>query len=147
MPTKTTAKDKAAPAFSAAERAAMRERAKELKAGEEKAALERDLHEKIAAMPDADRVIAERVHAIVMAAAPHLTPKTWYGMPAYANGDGKLVCWFKPADKFKMRYATLGFEDAATLDEGSMWATSWALTKITDADAKRIADLVKQAAR
>jgi uncharacterized protein YdhG (YjbR/CyaY superfamily) len=136
---------KTAPQFSAAEKAAMKERAKELKAGDEKAAMERDLREKIAAMPDADRVIAERVHAIVTEAAPDLTPKTWYGMPAYAR-DGKLVAWFKPADKFKMRYATLGFEDGALLDDGSMWPTSWAITKITESDAKKIAEIVKKAA-
>jgi len=140
-----TTKDKSAPAFSAAERAAMRERAKELKAGEERGEWLRDLQTKIAEMPDADRAIAERVHAIVTEAAPELTPKTWYGMPAYAR-DGKLVAWFKPADKFKMRYATLGFEDGAQLDDGSMWATSWALTAITESDAKKIAEIVKKAA-
>ena len=136
---------KTAPQFSAAEKAAMKERAKELKAGEEKAEWLRDLQAKIAEMPESDRVMAERIHRIVTEVAPHLTPKTWYGMPAYAK-DGKLVAWFKPADKFKQRYATFGFEEAAALDDGSMWATSWALTKISDADAKRIADLVKQAA-
>ena len=146
MATKTTAKDKAAPAFSAEERAAMKERAKELKAGEEKAEWARELHAKIAEMPESDRVMAERIHKIVSEVAPHLTPKTWYGMPAYANREGKLVCFFKAAAKFNSRYATFGMEENAKLDDGSMWPTSWALTKITDADAKRIADLVKQAA-
>jgi len=91
-------------------------------------------------------VMAERIHAIVMETAPHLVPKTWYGMPAYANGEGKLVCFFKAADKFKARYATFGMEENAKLDDGSMWATSWALTKLTAADEKRIAELVKKAA-
>lgn len=143
--TRTAATDKTAPAFTVEERAAMKERAKELKADAEKADWERDLQAKIAEMPEPDRVMAERIHAVVTATAPHLTPKTWYGMPAYAR-DGKLVCFFKPADKFKSRYATFGFEEAALLDEGSMWATSWALTKLTTADEKRIAELVKKAA-
>ena len=149
MPTTKTAKPaatgKSAPAFSADERAAMKERAKELKAGEERGEWLRDLLAKIADMPESDRVLAERIHAIVTKTAPHLVPKTWYGMPAYAR-DGKLVAWFKAADKFKQRYATFGFEDSATLDDGSMWATSWALTKLTPADEKRIAELVKKAA-
>ena len=139
-------KDKSAPAFSADERAAMKERAKELKAGAEKADGLRDLLAKIADMPDADRVMAERIHAIVMEVAPHLAPKTWYGMPAYATRDGKLICFFKAADKFKSRYATFGMEENAKLDDGSMWATSWALTKLTPADEKKIAELVKVAA-
>jgi uncharacterized protein YdhG (YjbR/CyaY superfamily) len=143
---RTPGKDKSAPAFSSDERAAMKERAKELKAGEERGEWLSDLQAKIAAMPDADRVMAERIHAIVMETAPHLLPKTWYGMPAYANKDGKLVCFFKAADKFKSRYATFGMEENAKLDDGSMWATSWALTKLTAADEKRIADLVKKAA-
>ncbi len=92
-----------------------------------------------------DRVMAERVHAIVTAAAPELAPKTWYGMPSWANGDGKIVCFFKSAAKFDSKYATLGFEEAANLDDGAMWATSFALTEITDAEATRIAELVKQA--
>ena len=143
MPTKT----KAAPQFSADEKAAMKERARELKAEGEKADGLRDLQTKIAEMPDSDRVMAERIHQIVTEVAPHLVPKTWYGMPAYANQDGKLVCFFKAADKFKSRYATFGMEENAKLDDGSMWATSWALTELTDADAKRIAELVKRAAR
>ena len=143
MPTKT----KAAPQFSADEKAAMKERARELKAEGEKADGLRDLQTKIAEMPDSDRVMAERIHQIVTEVAPHLVPKTWYGMPAYANQDGKLVCFFKAADKFKSRYATFGMEENAKLDDGSMWATSWALTELTDADAKRIAELVRKAAR
>ena len=131
--------------FTAEERAAMKERAKELKAEAQKADGESALLAKIAEMPGADRLLAERVHAIVTAAAPGLSPKTWYGMPAYANGDGKVVCFFQSADKFKSRYATLGFNADAKLDEGSMWATSFALTKLTAADEKRIATLVKKA--
>jgi uncharacterized protein YdhG (YjbR/CyaY superfamily) len=145
-PAMAATKDKTAPAFSADERSAMKERAKELKSGAEKADWERDLHAKIADMPDADRVMAERIHAIVTEVAPHLTPKTWYGMPAYANADGKLVCFFKAAAKFNSRYATFGFEENAALDDGSMWATSWALTKLTPADEKKIAELVRKAA-
>ncbi len=141
---RTAATDKSAPAFSADERAAMKERAKELKAGTEKADWARDLQAKIAEMPDSDRLMAERIHAIVTAAAPDLAPKTWYGMPAYVK-DGKLICFFKSADKFKSRYATFGFEENAALDDGSMWATSWALTKMTAADEQRIAELVKKA--
>jgi uncharacterized protein YdhG (YjbR/CyaY superfamily) len=140
---------KSAKLFSDAERDAMKERAKEQKAaarrGKEEADGESDVLAKIAEMPASDRVMAERIHAVVKASAPALTPKTWYGMPAYAK-DGKLVCFFKAADKFKTRYATFGFEEAANLDDGSMWATSWALTKLTDADEKKIAALVKKAA-
>ena len=95
-------------------------------------------------MPPSDREMAERIHAIVKATAPGLEPKTWYGMPAWAK-DGKVICFFKAADKFKSRYATLGFEEAANLDDGSMWATSWALTKLTPAGEKEIAQLVKKA--
>jgi uncharacterized protein YdhG (YjbR/CyaY superfamily) len=134
--------------FTADEKAAMRERARELKAESrrdaDRAEGERDLLAKIAEMPDSDRVMAERIHAIVTAAAPDLSPKTWYGMPAYAR-DGKLVCFFKSADKFKARYATLGFEEDAHLDDGAMWPTSWALTKLTAADEAKIAALVKKA--
>ena len=108
----------------------MKERARELKAEAAKADGESDLLAKIAEMPKADRVIAERFHAIVTANAPDLAPKTWYGMPAYAK-DGKLVCFFKSADKFKSRYATFGFEESANLDDGAMWPTSYALTKLT----------------
>ncbi|MDQ1383073.1 MAG: hypothetical protein QOG65_452 [Actinomycetota bacterium] len=134
--------------FTAEEKAAMRERAKELKAetrrGAERADGERDLLAKIADMPESDRVMAERIHEIVTATAPELDPKTWYGMPAYAR-DGKLICFFKAADKFKSRYATFGFEEDARLDDGTMWATSWALTRLTKADEERIAALVKKA--
>jgi uncharacterized protein YdhG (YjbR/CyaY superfamily) len=146
----TTATDKSAPRFSDDERAAMKERAKELKAQaraeNDKAAGERDVLAKIAEMPEPDRVMAERIHAIVKASAPALSPKTWYGMPAYANKDGKLVCFFKAADKFKSRYATFGFEESANLDDGAMWPTSWALTKLTPSDEARIGALVKKAA-
>jgi uncharacterized protein YdhG (YjbR/CyaY superfamily) len=134
--------------FTADEKAAMRERAREAKAearrGTDRAAGEKDLLAKIAEMPESDRVIAERIHAIVTAAAPDLSPKTWYGMPAYAR-DGKIVCFFQAADKFKARYATFGFNEDAHLDEGAMWPTSWALTKLTAADEKKIAELVKRA--
>ena len=140
---------KAAKVFTADERAAMQERAKELKAETrsraDRADGERDLLAKIAEMPEPDRTIAERIHAIVKANAPALVPKTWYGMPAYTN-DGKIVCFFKAADKFKSRYATFGFDEAANLDEGTMWATSWALTKLSAADEARIGALVKRAA-
>ncbi len=134
--------------FTADERAAMKERARELKVearrDKDRAEGERDLLEKIAEMPKADRVLAERIHAIVTANAPDLFPKTWYGMPAYAR-DGKIVCFFKSADKFKSRYATFGFEEAANLDDGTMWTTSFAVTKLTSADEKKIATLVKKA--
>ena len=133
--------------FSTEERAAMRERARELKASANKEEAERDVLEKIAEMPKADRVMAERVHAIVKESAPSLSPKTWYGMPAYANGDGKVVCFFKSADKFKSRYATLGFSDLANLDEGTMWPTDFALKKLTGADESKIAALVKKAVK
>ena len=135
--------------FTKEEREAMRERARELKAEARRSASradgERDLQEKIAEMPEADRELATRIHAIVTKTAPGLLPKTWYGMPAYANDDGKVVCFFQSAEKFKSRYATLGFNADAKLDEGSMWATSFALTKLTAADEKRIATLVKKA--
>jgi uncharacterized protein YdhG (YjbR/CyaY superfamily) len=136
--------------FTADERAAMKERARELKAearaNQDREAGERDLLSKIAEMPKADRVLAERFHAIVTTNAPGLMPKTWYGMPAYAE-DGKVVCFFKSADKFKSRYATIGFEETARLDDGTMWQTSFAVTKLTPADEKKIAALVKKAVR
>lgn len=135
--------------FSAEERAAMKARARELKAEERasrnRAEGERAVLAAIAELPDADRALAERFHAIVTASAPALWPKTWYGMPAYAR-DGKVVCFFKSASKFNSRYATIGFEDAANLDQGTMWPTSFALTKLTAADEKAIAALVKHAA-
>jgi uncharacterized protein YdhG (YjbR/CyaY superfamily) len=141
--------DKASEGFSDGERAAMKERAQELKAaaraGKDKADGESAVLAKIAEMPESDRVMAERIHAVVKANAPGLTPKTWYGMPAYAR-DGKVVCFFKSADKFKSRYATFGFEEDAKLDEGAMWPTSFALTELTAADEARIGALVKKAA-
>jgi uncharacterized protein YdhG (YjbR/CyaY superfamily) len=130
--------------FTAEERAAMKERAKELKAAKTKEEGERALLEKIAEMPKPDRVMAERLHAIVTKSAPNLSPKTWYGMPAYAKDD-QIVCFFKSADKFKSRYATLGFEEAANLDEGAMWPTSFALKRLTADDEKKIGALVKKA--
>ena len=135
--------------FTAEERAAMKERAKELKAearaDRDRAAGERDVLAKIAEMPEPDRAMAERLHAIIKASAPALSPKTWYGMPAYANKDGKVVCFFQSAQKYHFRYSTFGFQEAANLDEGTMWPTSWALTELTAADEKRIAALVKRA--
>jgi uncharacterized protein YdhG (YjbR/CyaY superfamily) len=135
--------------FTAEERAAMRERAKELKAEErankKKAAGESDLLAKIAEMPEPDRAMAERLHEIVKASAPALSPKTWYGMPAYANKDGKVVCFFQSAQKFNSRYATLGFSDEANLDEGAMWPTSFALKELTAAEEAKIGALVKKA--
>jgi uncharacterized protein YdhG (YjbR/CyaY superfamily) len=132
--------------FTAEERAAMRERAKEAKAAQNKADGESELLAKIAEMPKADRVMGERIHAIVTDNAPDLEPKTWYGMPAYAK-DGKVVCFFKAASKFKERYATFGFNEAANLDDGAMWPTSYALTELTAGDEKKIAALVKKAVR
>ena len=132
--------------FTAEERAAMRERAKELKAAKNKEEAERDVLAKIAEMPKEDRALAERIHAIVKAAAPGLSPRTWYGMPAYTNDDGKVVVFFKSADKFKSRYATLGFEEAANIDKGVMWPTSFALKELTDAEETKIRALVKKAA-
>jgi uncharacterized protein YdhG (YjbR/CyaY superfamily) len=141
-------KTKTAKIFSDDERAAMIERAKEQKAeargAKEAAEGESDVLAKIAEMPPTDRAMATRLHAAIKAAAPNLSPKTWYGMPAYTKA-GKLICFFKAADKFKTRYATFGFEENANLDDGSMWATSWALTKLTAADEAQIVALVKKA--
>jgi len=135
--------------FTDAERAAMKERAKELKAEaraqKKKEDGEKDLLAKIAEMPEPDRAIATRVHEIVKANAPGLFPKTWYGMPAYANADGKVVCFFQSAAKFDTRYATFGFNDTANLDEGPMWPTAFALKELTPAEEERIAALVKKA--
>jgi uncharacterized protein YdhG (YjbR/CyaY superfamily) len=128
--------------FTKEEKAAMRARAKELKAAEEG---EEAIAAALKKMAPADRALGQRVHALVTETAPDLTPKTWYGMPAYANKDGKVVCYFKTAGKFKMRYSELGFNDAANLDDGSMWPIVYALTKLTKADEARIAKLVKQA--
>jgi uncharacterized protein YdhG (YjbR/CyaY superfamily) len=137
--------------FTDEERAAMKERAQELKAearrrsrAEKEADAEKAVLAKIAEMPEPDRVMAERLHAIIKASAPDLSPRTWYGMPAYAK-DGKVVCYFTAASKFKERYATFGFNDKANLDDGNMWPTSFALTKLTAAEEKKIAALVKKA--
>jgi uncharacterized protein YdhG (YjbR/CyaY superfamily) len=144
----TTASGKTSKGFTAEERAAMKERAKELKeearANRDKAAGEHAVLAKIAEMPEPDRAMAERLHAIIKASAPALSPRTWYGMPAYAK-EGKVVCYFTPASKFKERYATFGFNDTANLDEGAMWPTSFALKELTAAEEARISALVKQA--
>jgi len=132
--------------FTAEEKAAMNERAKELKAEAAKADGEKALLEKVAEMKGTDRAIATRLHAIVTAAAPGLAPKTWYGMPAYAK-DGKIVCFFQSAAKFGSRYATFGFSDEANIDQGAMWPTSWALQALTAAEEKKIVALVKKAVR
>jgi uncharacterized protein YdhG (YjbR/CyaY superfamily) len=141
---------KASKGFTDEERAAMKERAQELKAaarrgpGAKKTDGESDVLAKIAEMPEPDRAMAERLHAIIKASAPALLPRTWYGMPAYAK-DGKVVCFFQSAQKFKSRYATLGFSDAANLDEGAMWPTAFALKELTAAEEERIEELVKRA--
>ena len=149
-PKKTTQKsDETATGFSADEKAAMKERAKELKAEARakkgKADGESDLLAKIAELSEPDRVMATRLHEIIKANAPSLLPKTWYGMPAYANADGKVVCFFQGADKFKTRYSTLGFSDTATLDDGDMWPSAFALTALTADTEARIIALVQQA--
>ncbi|MGW2768445.1 iron chaperone [Streptomyces sp. NPDC001275] len=138
--------------FTAEERAAMKEHAREQKKAqarrgsraEKEAAAERDVLAKIAEMPEADRVLAERIHDIITTAAPDLTPKLWYGMPAYAR-DGKVLCHFQSAQKFKSRYATLGFSDQAALDDGALWPTAYALKELTAADEQRISALVRKA--
>jgi uncharacterized protein YdhG (YjbR/CyaY superfamily) len=148
--TQRRATTKASEGFTAEERAAMRERARELKGSGRrgsrgaKADGERDVLAKIAEMPAADRAMAERVHAVIKDSAPALSPKTWYGMPAYAK-DGKVVCFFQSAVKFKSRYATLGFSDTAELDDGDMWPTSFALKRLTAPEEAKISALVKQA--
>jgi uncharacterized protein YdhG (YjbR/CyaY superfamily) len=141
----TTTNDKTYDGFTAEERGAMKERAKELKAAARKADAERDVLAKIAEMTESDRALAERIHAIVKASAPDLSPKLWYGMPAYTK-DSKIVCFFQSAQKFNTRYATLGFGDTAHLDEGAIWPTAYALTRLTAADEERIAALVTKAA-
>ena len=145
---RTTANHQTSAGFTAEERAAMKERAKELKAEaraqQDKAAGERDVLTKIAEMAEPDRALAERLHALITASAPDLSPKTWYGMPAYAK-DGTVVCYFTPAQKFHSRYATFGFNDIAHLDDGTMWPTAFALTELTAADEARIGALVKKA--
>jgi uncharacterized protein YdhG (YjbR/CyaY superfamily) len=143
-PAKRTTASATSQGFTSEEKAAMKERAKELKAAANQADSERDVLAKIAEMPPSDRVMAERIHAVVKASAPDLSPRTWYGMPAYAK-DGKIVCFFQAADKFKARYATFGFSDEANLDEGAMWPNAFALTKLTADDEARIAALVKKA--
>jgi uncharacterized protein YdhG (YjbR/CyaY superfamily) len=146
---RTTRREEAPSEWTDEERAAMKERARELKKAKRgaagKADGEQDLRDKIAEMPAADRDMAERLHARIMEAVPELEPRTWYGMPAWAK-DGKVLCFFTPAAKFKERYASFGFQTVANLDDGNMWPTSWALTKLTAAEEQRIADLVKQAA-
>ena len=149
MTTKATGQGGDATGWTDEERAAMKEHAAEIKRaggrGAAKAAEEAQAClDKIAEMPDQDRALAERIHAIVTETAPDLAVKTWYGMPAYAK-DGKVVCFFKPAEKFKVRYATLGFSDTASLDDGNVWPTEFAVTRLTEADEKRIADLVTTA--
>jgi uncharacterized protein YdhG (YjbR/CyaY superfamily) len=146
----TQKSDKTSQGWTDEERAAMKERARELKAESRrgkragKADAESEVLAKIAEMPAPDRTMAERLHAIIKASAPALSPKLWYGMPAYAK-DGKVVCYFTPASKFKSRYATFGFNDDANLDDGTMWPTSFALTELTAADEAKIGALVKKA--
>ena len=146
--TKTSAKStkKTGSGITAGERAAMRELVRERKANLSKEEAEREVLAKIAEMPKSDRVMAERLHALVKANAPDLASRTWYGMPAYTK-DGKVVCFFQPAQKFKARYATVGFNEAANLDDGVMWPTAYALTELTAAAEKKITALVKKAAR
>jgi uncharacterized protein YdhG (YjbR/CyaY superfamily) len=147
----TTASNEKFQGLSDEELAALKERTQELKAearaGKDKAAGERAVLAKIAEMPEPDRVMAERLHALIKASAPALTPKTWYGMPAYANKEGKVVCFFQAASKYNSRYATFGFDVAANLDDGTMWPTAFALTELTAADEAQIAALVKKAVR
>jgi len=145
---RTTAADKSFEGFTAEERSAMKEHAKELKAAAKRGAQadeENAVLAKIAELPPPDREMAERIHAVIKANAPQLAPKLWYGMPAYAK-DGRVICFFQSAQKFKSRYATLGFNDGADLDEGAMWPVAFALTKLTATEEKKIASLVKKAA-
>jgi uncharacterized protein YdhG (YjbR/CyaY superfamily) len=147
--TQQSGTDEASGAFSPEERAAMKERAQEVRTAKRRGRAGADpgaeLLAKIAEMADEDRAVAEQVHALVREAAPGLEPRTWYGMPAYAR-DGKVVCFFQPAAKFRARYATLGFNEDARLDDGAMWPTAFALTRITEAEAGRIRELVARAA-
>jgi uncharacterized protein YdhG (YjbR/CyaY superfamily) len=143
-PKKAPPKPAKSKGFTAEERAAMRERVRELKAGSDKAEAESAVLAKIAAMPEPDRALGKRLHAIIKANAPGLAPKLWYGMPAYAKDD-KVVCFFQDARKFKTRYATLGFSDKANLDEGALWPTTFALKELTAAEEAKIAALVKKA--
>jgi uncharacterized protein YdhG (YjbR/CyaY superfamily) len=142
----TTKRTGSTKGFTAEERAAMKERAKELKAEAAKADGEKALLEKVGEMKGTDRAIATRLHELITEAAPTLSPKTWYGMPAYAK-DGKILCFFQSAAKFDSRYATFGFSDEANIDQGPMWPTSWALTELTPAEEKKIVALVKKAVR
>ena len=148
MAERKPATKQASTGFTDAEKAAMKERARELKAearaSKDRAAGESDVLGKIAEMQEPDRAMAKRLHAIIKATAPELSPRTWYGMPAYAK-DGKVLCFFQSAEKLKSRYATLGFSDTANLDDGAMWPTSYALKKLTKTEEKKIAALVKQA--
>jgi uncharacterized protein YdhG (YjbR/CyaY superfamily) len=146
MATKKAAQASNTSGFTADERAAMKERARELKNARRGADGEKDVLAAIAKTPESERKLCERLHKVIRGAAPNLLPKTWYGMPAYANADEKVVVFFRPASKFKDRYLTLGFNDAAKLDDGAMWPTSYALTKLTSAEEKQIAALVKKAA-
>jgi uncharacterized protein YdhG (YjbR/CyaY superfamily) len=141
---RSAARNKTSSKFTAEERAAMKERAQELKRSEKDG--EKALLAKVAEMPKADRDMAKRLHRIVMESAPDLVPRTWYGMPAYSK-DGKVLCYFQSADKFKARYATFGFSDEASLDKGAMWPTSFALKELTAAEEKKIGAMVKKAAR
>jgi uncharacterized protein YdhG (YjbR/CyaY superfamily) len=146
--TAATGKGSASKTWTDEERAAMQEHAREMKAArgrKGKSDGEADVQAKIAEMTAEDRAIAERIHAIVKESAPSLTPRTWYGMPAYANESGKVVCFFTPAGKFKERYSSFGFNADANLDEGTMWPTAWAVTKLTKSDEGTIAELVKKA--
>ena len=136
---------KASKGFTAEERAAMRERAQELKAAAGKADGESAVLARIAKMPEPDRALGKRIHSVIKASAPALSPKLWYGMPAYANKDGKVVCFFQDAQKFKSRYATFGFSDEANLDEGAMWPTAFAVRELTAAEEARIGAIVKKA--
>jgi uncharacterized protein YdhG (YjbR/CyaY superfamily) len=148
---RTKAKSTAYEGFTEDERAAMKDRAQELKSASRRGSqpseeeVENEVLAKIAEMPEADRVVAERLHQLIRSSAPHLTPRLYYGMPAYAK-NGKVLCFFQPASKFKARYGTLGFQDGAQLDDGAMWPTSFALTKLSPDVEKRISALVKQAA-
>ncbi len=143
-PKRTTAIGRKSKGFTEEEKAAMREHVQELRGG--KVDGEEAVLAKLAAMPEPDRALGKRLHTIIMASAPGLTPRTWYGMPAYSK-DGDVVCWYQNAGKFKARYGTLGFSDKANVDEGAMWPVAYALTELTPADEARIAELVKKAVR
>ncbi len=142
----STAKTKRYDGFTAEERAAMKDRVKEMKAAKDQADGESEVLAKIAGMPEPDRALGKQFHALVQASAPALAPRLYYGMPAYAK-DGMALCWFKPGSKFKMRYAKFEFSDVANLDEGAIWPVGYAITKLTGADEKRLAELVKKAAK